>query len=305
MSWNEIVLEITYTHTADFSDALLSAGAMSVVVEDADAGTDAERPIFDEPDENGNGAAWQRSRVIAMISSGIDPHELVKQAAAECGLDELPSFLVQPVAEKDWVRLTQSQFTPIHIGKHIWVVPSWHEAPDKNAIVLEMDPGLAFGTGSHPTTQLCMEWLEEHLKDQGFHNSSVLDYGCGSGILAIAATKLGAAQVTGVDIDPQAIEAAKENANRNHCLISFYLPDQFLAETSNMRYNVVVANILSGPLQSLAPTLIKHMAPKGFLVLSGILKRQADDVIAAYAPHLTLSVWKQMDEWVILTGQLH
>jgi ribosomal protein L11 methyltransferase len=197
------------------------------------------------------------------------------------------------------VRLTQSQFDPIHIGKNIWVVPSWHDAPDPNGLVLELDPGLAFGTGSHPTTRLCMEWLEAHAP-QGL---SVLDYGCGSGILAMVAKKLGAAQVFGVDIDPQAIESARYNSERNHCEIDYSLPEEFAGSPHPQRFDVVVANILSSPLKLMAPMLSARVVVGGSLVLSGILERQADEVAAAYAPFITMSVWAAHEGWVVLAGQ--
>jgi len=205
------------------------------------------------------------------------------------------------VADADWVRLTQSQFEPIHIGKNIWVVPSWHEAPDPDALILEVDPGLAFGTGSHPTTRLCMEWLEAHPKP----GKTVLDYGCGSGILAMVAKKLGAGSVTGVDIDEQAIESAKLNAERNACEIDFHVPDAFVASKhGEERFDIVVANILSSPLKLMAPMLSGRVAEGGSLILSGVLARQAEEVAAAYAPFIKLGVWAELDGWVALHGQL-
>jgi ribosomal protein L11 methyltransferase len=202
------------------------------------------------------------------------------------------------------VRLTQSQFEPIHIGTNIWVVPSWHVAPDPNGLILELDPGLAFGTGSHPTTRLCMEWLEAHPAP----GKSVLDYGCGSGILAMVAKKLGSQDVAGVDIDPQAIESARANAERNNVAIDFYLPDTFAA-SGNARhaggkFDIVVANILSSPLKLMAPMLAGRVAEGGSLVLSGVLARQADEVAAAYAPFIKLGVWAEQDGWVALHGTL-
>ena len=215
-------------------------------------------------------------------------------------MTDIPGYSLREVPQEDWVRLTQSQFDPIHIGEKIWIVPSWHEAPDESGISLELDPGLAFGTGSHPTTRLCLEWLEKHLVS----GSTVLDYGCGSGILAIAASKLGAGEITGVDIDPQSVLTSRENAERNHCDITCYLPDAFALE-ANRQYNVVIANILAGPLKTLAPTLTRYIAPGGYMVLSGILEGQADDVIAAYAPFISLSVWRSLEGWVALSGRLN
>jgi ribosomal protein L11 methyltransferase len=207
----------------------------------------------------------------------------------------VPRHVLRSVADQDWVRLTQSQFEPMQIGERIWVVPSWHSAPDPDAIILELDPGLAFGTGSHPTTRLCMEWLEQNAPV----GKSVMDYGCGSGILAIVAKKLGAAKVDGVDIDPQAITSAECNALKNKCEIDFALPNKISGTT----YDVVVANILSNPLKLMAPMLATKVTPGGMLVLSGVLARQAEEVAAAYAPWLAMSVWQEREGWVALYGQ--
>lgn len=299
MSWNEIVIEIPQQHAENLSDELLEAGALSVSVEDADEGTDAEQPIFGEPGIGAIESAWKRSRIVALMDAEADPRAVVAAAANASGLEAVPPFTTRPVAEQDWVRLTQSQFDPIHIGENIWVVPSWHEAPDASGVVLELDPGLAFGTGSHPTTRLCMEWLEKNCHE----GMSVLDYGCGSGILAIVAKKMGAFTVEGVDIDPQAISSARHNASRNHCEISFYQPEEYSSAMPDRRYDIVVANILSGPLQNLAPMLAGKVAPGGFLVLSGILERQKEEVAASYAPFLEMSVWKEQDGWVALFGK--
>jgi len=298
MSWTEIVIEVARDHAEALSDALMEAGALSVSVEDADEGTDAERPLFGEPGMEPTEAAWEHSRVVALAADGADYAAVVAEAATACGIST-PAYSLRPVAEQDWVRLTQSQFEPIHIGKNIWVVPSWHDAPDPNGLILELDPGLAFGTGSHPTTRLCMEWLEANAPQ----NLSVLDYGCGSGILAMVAKKLGANPVYGVDIDPQAIESARYNSERNHCEIDYYLPEEFANAARQKTYDVVVANILSSPLKLMAPMLSSRVAPGGRLVLSGILERQADEVAAAYAPFLKMSVWAQHEGWVALSGQ--
>jgi ribosomal protein L11 methyltransferase len=268
-------------------------------VEDADEGTDAERPLFGEPGMEPTETAWDHSRVVALSDLDADHGAIVAEAAAACGI-EPPKFVLRPVAEQDWVRLTQSQFEPIHIGKNIWVVPSWHDAPDPNGLVLELDPGLAFGTGSHPTTRLCMEWLESH-PPQG---ATVLDYGCGSGILALVAKKLGADKVYGVDIDPQAIESARYNSERNHCEIEYHLPEAFASAEHPQTFDVVVANILSSPLKLMAPMLSSRVAPGGMLVLSGILERQADEVAAAYAPFLSMSVWAEREGWIALVGRV-
>lgn len=301
MSWTEIVVEVARTHAEALSDALLDAGALSVSVEDADFGTDAEQPLFGEPGMEPTEAAWEHSRVVALIDEEADHAATLAAAAQAIGLDAARlSYTLRSVAEQDWVRLTQSQFEPMHIGRDIWVVPSWHDAPDPNALVLELDPGLAFGTGSHPTTRLCMEWLEQHPPS----GLTVLDYGCGSGILAMVASKLGAAEVVGIDIDRQAIESAQFNTDRNHCDVAYYLPDDFANIDHAHAFDVVVANILANPLKLMAPMLSGRVKPGGRLILSGVLAAQADEVIAAYAPFLPLSVWAEREAWVALSGTL-
>ena len=303
MSWIEIVIEVARDQAEALSDALMDAGALSVSVEDADLGTDAEQPLFGEPGMEPEEAAWERSRVVALTDADADQAAIVAVAAQASGMP-VPAggiaYALRNVAEQDWVRLTQSQFEPIHIGKNIWVVPSWHDAPDPSALVLELDPGLAFGTGSHPTTRLCMEWLEQNAPQA----SSVLDYGCGSGILALVAKKLRVERVLGVDIDPQALESARFNSERNHCQIDYYLPQEFTGTTPTEAFDIVVANILSGPLKLMAPMLCARIAPGGALVLSGVLARQADDVAAAYAPFIQLTVWAEREGWVALSGRL-
>jgi len=299
MSWTEIVIELPRAQAEQVSDALIDAGALSVSVEDADQGTEAEQPLFGEPGMEPASQAWERSRVVALTSADADHTALVDQAKANC--DDLGplSFTLRSVAEQDWVRATQAQFDPMLIGQNIWVVPSWHTAPEPDALVLELDPGLAFGTGSHPTTRLCMEWLEQHVQA----GCSVLDYGCGSGILAILARKLGADRVDGIDIDPQAISAAHDNATRNLCAdLHWFIPAEFALAREGARYDVVVANILSGPLKLMAPMLASRILPGGRMVLSGILARQTDELIASYAPYISLAVAAERDGWVALAG---
>jgi ribosomal protein L11 methyltransferase len=198
------------------------------------------------------------------------------------------------VAEQNWVQLTQSQFDPIRISGRLWIVPSWHEAPDPAAVNLILDPGMAFGTGSHPTTRLCLEWLERNV----VAGCTLLDYGCGSGILAIAAARLGAGTVTGVDIDPQAVAAAAANAERNGVVARFTDSAQPLAG----EYDLVVANILSNPLRVLAPAICGHVRRGGRLALSGILREQADEIIAIYSRWLPLQVADTREDWVCLAG---
>ena len=294
MSYRELVVELAREHAEALSDALLDLGALSVSVEDADADTPDEQPLFGEPGLVPDRTAWQHSRVVALLAAEHEPAVLLAAAANEIGIAETPTFIVREVEEQDWVRLTQSQFEPIPIGERIWVVPSWHDAPDPDALVLELDPGLAFGTGSHPTTRLCMEWLEQSVKP----GQSVLDYGCGSGILAILAKKCGANPVIGIDIDPQAVESARQNSERNRAEVTYGLPDA----CPDGEFDIVVANILSNPLKLMASMLASKVKPGGRIALSGVLARQADEVAAVYARYVDISVWREHEGWVCLAG---
>lgn len=291
--WVSVAIETDAAHAETVSDALLAAGALSVSVEDALAGTELETPQFGEPGSPTT-PLWERSRVVALFEPAEDLRKRIVAALKESGLDVPAEIAFEEVAEQDWVRLTQSQFEPIKISERLWIVPSWHVAPDPTAINLELDPGLAFGTGSHPTTRLCLEWLEETIVP----GVSVLDYGCGSGILAIAAKKLGAGETAGVDIDPAALSAAADNAERNDVTIRL-LPSTAPIEE---RFDRVVANILTNPLMLLAPVLTARLAPGGRLALSGVLESQAEQVIAAYAPWLPLRVGATHEGWVRLEG---
>jgi ribosomal protein L11 methyltransferase len=294
MSFRELSVEIDREHAEPLSDALMDLGALSVSVEDADADTPDEQPLFGEPGTTPERSAWQRSRVIALMAPEHEPALLLAAAANQLELPAVPVHQIREVEDQDWVRLTQSQFDPIPIGERIWVVPSWHEAPDPDALVLELDPGLAFGTGSHPTTRLCMEWLEQNVQPQ----TSLLDYGCGSGILAILGAKCGAQPVVGIDIDPQAIESARQNSARNQANVTYGLPDACPAG----EFDIVVANILSNPLKLMAAMLCARVRPGGKLALSGILARQAEEVARAYQPWIPMSVWREHEGWVCLSG---
>jgi ribosomal protein L11 methyltransferase len=293
MAWLSISIETDCRHADALADALLEAGALSASIEDADAGTPNETPQFGEPGSVTT-PGWERSRVIALLEADTDASELIAACASIAGLAETPAFAQEKVAEQNWVQLTQSQFDPIRVSERLWIVPSWHEAPDPDAIILVLDPGMAFGTGSHPTTRLCLEWLERSVSP----GISILDYGCGSGILAIAAAKLGAGEVLGVDIDLQAVSAARSNAERND--VSARFDDS--AKDIKGQFDIVVANILSNPLKALAPAICSHVRPGGKLALSGILAEQAEELIAAYAPYLPLGVEDTRDGWVCLAG---
>ena len=279
-----------------WADALLDAGALSVEVTDPRAGTPDEAPLYGEPGEPVAGA-WPVNRITALFVDGDDP--LLALAAAGRALQRAPpphEFCA--VADQDWVRATQAQFAPIRITGRLWVVPSWCAPPDPDAVNLTLDPGLAFGTGSHPTTRLCLAWLAASLRG----GERVLDYGCGSGILAIAALRLGAREARGVDVDPQAIVASRANARRNGVAATFALADAPGPSTAD-GYDVVVANILANPLVLLAPALATRVRRGGRIVLSGVLPGQSDAVRAAYARWFKIGPWQGDDGWVALAGE--
>ena len=233
--------------------------------------------------------------MLALFEEGAALDALIAESARLAGMTTIPPYVAETLADQNWVQLTQSQFEPIRVSERLWIVPSWHEAPDPEALVLVLDPGMAFGTGSHPTTRLCLEWLERTVTP----GATILDYGCGSGILAIAAAKLGAAGVLGVDIDAQAVTAARGNAERNGIAARF----EDSAQEIRGQSDIVVANILSNPLKALAPAICAHVRPGGALALSGILSEQADELIAIYAPFLQLEIADTRDGWVCLTGR--
>ena len=293
MTWLSVSIETDCKHAEALADALLDAGALSASIEDADAGTPEETPQFGEPGSITT-PGWERSRVVALLEAGTDADELIAACAAAAGLSGEPVFTREEIAEQNWVQLTQSQFEPIRVSARLWIVPSWHEAPDPDALVLVLDPGMAFGTGSHPTTRLCLEWLERIVTP----GASILDYGCGSGILAIAAAKLGASEVLGVDIDLQAVSAARNNAERN--AVNARFDDS--ARPLSGQFDIVVANILANPLKALAPAIAGHVRPGGQLALSGILEEQAAELIAIYAPYIALGVAGTREGWVCLAG---
>ncbi len=286
--WQALRIAADAPQAEGLADALLEAGALSVSIEDRDAGTPWEEPQFAEPGE-GEPRAWRHNWVVALFPAGTD------LAALLAGLGWQGEFRVEPVAEQDWVRLTQSQFEPIRITEGLWIVPSWHTPPDPNAVNVMLDPGLAFGTGSHATTRLCLTWLVQEIRG----GETVLDYGCGSGILAIAAARLGAGRVLGVDIDPQAVAAAEGNARRNRVEARFSLPEGL----GTLQADILVANILTNPLKALAPLLAGHVRPGGRIALSGILRGQAQDVLTAYAPWFELGVAGEEDGWALLAGR--
>jgi ribosomal protein L11 methyltransferase len=276
------------------SDALEALDALSVSVEDADAHTVAEQALFGEPGMPPPKDGWQRSRLLALFAS----EALAQEAATLLQAQEFfePCLLqgVHAVPEQDWVRLTQSQFAPVEITPEFWIVPTWHEPPAQATQVIRLDPGMAFGTGTHPTTRMCLRWIATH----PVVGQRVLDYGCGSGILAIGAARHGAASVDAVDIDPAAVQSAQANAQANQVSLQVGLPDLALGQ-----YQTVLANILATPLRVLAPLLCAFVRPGGSLVLAGILDRQAEELQAAYAPWCTLQVSDAQDGWILMTAR--
>ncbi|MGL4408208.1 50S ribosomal protein L11 methyltransferase [Zoogloea sp.] len=291
--WISVILTADATRAEALSEALMEHGALSVSIEDADAGTEAERPQFGEPGMHPT-SLWDHSKVLALFDKDVDLAPCLAAASAEAGLDAVPPFTIEEVEEQNWVQLTQSQFDPIRITDRLWIVPSWHEAPAPDAINLILDPGMAFGTGSHPTTRMCLEWLTQEITP----GITVLDYGCGSGILGIAASRLGAGPVTGVDIDEQAVRTAADNAANNGVELLL----QVSAEPLDGTFERVVANILTNPLKMLAPLLSARVAPGGKLALAGVLESQAQEVIDAYTPFISLHVGATLDGWVRLEG---
>ena len=275
------------------SDALMEAGALSVDVSDADAGSATERPIFDEPG-GAPAAGWARARLTALFEIHADVPAALAASFEQAGVAGSSNYEVARVEDDDWVRRTQSQFTPQEVARGLWIVPSWHEPPEPNAINVVLDPGLAFGTGTHPTTRLCLRWLKNHVAG----GESVIDFGCGSGILAISALKLGAASASGIDIDPQAVSAARENARRNGVEATFVCAAEGLRGPAL----IVVANILAQPLIVLAPLLARLTVIGGRLALSGILAEQFQEVLDAYAPWYDFALPVEEDGWVLLSG---
>ena len=293
MAGQSLTFEVAAPDAEPLSEALLEAGAQSVSVEDADAGTGREAPRFAEPGETPQ--PWERNRIVALFDGEARPAEALAQAVTASGCAAPAAFRVEPVADRDWVRAVQEHFVPMRIADRLWVVPSWCEPPEAAAINLRIDPGLAFGTGSHASTRLVLAWLAHQLT--GAVRPSVLDYGCGSGILAIAASKLGAGEIFGVDVDPQALLTSAENAACNSTTLRLYLPDQLPA----FRADIVVANILAGPLIVLAPLLAERAA--GRIALSGILAGQAQAVLERYAEWFDVAVTAEQEGWVLVSGQ--
>ena len=290
MAWIQFIFISTPLGADSLSECLSECGASAVTFED-----NADQPIY-EP-EIGTTPLWQATNVVALFEADVNTQRIIADLTKLMAPVILPSYRIETIEDKDWVREWMDNFHPMCFGEKLWICPSWHQPPKPDAINILLDPGLAFGTGTHPTTALCLNWLDQaDLKDK-----SVIDYGCGSGILAIAAALLGAKKVIGVDTDPQALEATQANAERNNVEIATYLPK----DCPNERADVVLANILAGPLQELAPTLASLSHPNADIILSGILESQADTVSISYQSSFTMQAPAQKEEWIRLVGQRH
>lgn len=289
----ELVLHVPEGSVESVSDALESLDALSVSVEDADAQTPDEQAMFGEPGMPAPKAGWQRSTVTALFQQAEQAEDAVRLLSVQDFFEGSAVVGIKPVPEQDWVRLTQSQFDPVDITPTFWIVPTWHEPPPAARQILRLDPGLAFGTGTHPTTRMCLRWIAA----RNLSGQRVLDYGCGSGILAMAARLFGAPNIDAVDIDPAAVSSTQINAAANHVELNAGLPD--LAQGP---YNLVLANILATPLKVLAPLLCGHLAAGASLVLAGILSRQADELALAYSPFVDLVVSDEQEGWVLMTA---
>ncbi len=292
MPYRALCFDATANVAERWADALLAAGALSVDVADAHAGTPSERPLYGEPGES-EAVPWPVSRLVVLFDAAFDIEAALASAAARLQ-EPPPAHALAAIADADWVREAQAQFAPLRVSERLWIVPSWREPVNPAAVNVRLDPGRAFGSGSHPTTLLCLRWLAENVAPR----ASVLDYGCGSGILAIAAAKLGAGRVAGVDVDPQAIAASRSNAVANGVVAEFGLPEELPAQ----RFDVVVANILANPLELLAPVLAQRVQAGGHMVVSGILESQVDRVAAAYGRWFNIAPWGNAEGWVALAG---
>jgi ribosomal protein L11 methyltransferase len=291
----ELGLVCPEASVTDISEALEALDALSVSVEDADAQSESEQALFGEPGMPPPKEAWQRSKVVALFAKEETAQDAERLLLAQDFFTHCQSLGVHPVEDQDWVTLTQSQFQPVEITPDFWIVPTWHEPPAQATRFIRLDPGLAFGTGTHPTTRMCLRWIAS----QTTPSIRVLDYGCGSGILAIAAALHGAQSVDAVDIDEAAIASTLLNAKANG--VTLHAGRSELAVGA---YDTVLANILATPLKVLAPLVCNHVKPKGHLVLAGILERQAHELQQAYAPYCNLQVSDQEDGWILMTATL-
>jgi ribosomal protein L11 methyltransferase len=293
LAWQRVDLVVAGAQAAALCDALEAGGALSTEISDAATGTREERAVYAEP--GAKASLWPRCRVSALFAADRDAASAIEAALESSGVTALVGASTERVEDADWVALTQRQFDPIRAGERLWIVPTWHAPPQPGAVNIVLDPGAAFGTGSHPTTRLCLAWLERHVKP----GDTVLDYGCGSGILAIAALKLGARAAVAVDIDPLALQAARYNSQRNAVALEVVDAQHAFPGAAL----ITIANILANPLRMLAPILASHTAPGGKIALCGILEEQASVVRSAYAPWADLAPAARDGEWVLLAGE--
>ena len=301
MSLFEVILLAPVHAVETLSEALDALDALSVSVEDADAQTPAEQALFGEPGMPPPKEGWERSRLVSLFATEALARDAASVLAAQDFFAGCQLVAINPVPEQDWVRLTQSQFKPVEITPEFWIVPTWHQPPVQAKQVIRLDPGLAFGTGTHPTTRMCLRWIANIPALAASPNplERVLDYGCGSGILAIGAAKFGAVDIDAVDIDEAAVGATRANAEANHVSLHVGLPDKAVGT-----YQTVLANILATPLRVLAPLLCSHVANGGNLVLAVILARQADELKNAYAPYCRLQIQDEEEGWILMTAKL-
>ena len=296
MAWLQLTLEATHSNSEQLSELLSQAGAASVTLQDAH-----DEPIFEPPP--GSTPLWKELLLTGLFEADVQIETVLHFIKSNYG--ELPSYTLNPLEDKDWVRAWMDDFKPMLFGQRVWICPSWHTPPDPDAINFMLDPGLAFGTGTHPTTSLCLQWLDQNFqKSHSKMPVDVIDYGCGSGILGIAANLLGSEQVYAIDLDPQALTATRANAEKNHVLdkiLTFSVPE-FRHKFATLQCPLLMANILAGPLVELAEMLASHVAPKGSIVLSGILAEQAEEVSKAYQPWFTIDEITQEDDWIRIAG---
>ena len=291
MAWLQLTLEATHSNSEQLSDLLSQAGAASVTLQDAH-----DEPIFEPPP--GSTPLWKELLLTGLFEADVQIESVLNFIKSNYG--ELPPYTLNPLEDKDWVRAWMDDFKPMQFGQRVWICPSWHTPPDPDAVNIMLDPGLAFGTGTHPTTSLCLQWL-----DQNFQTPvDVIDYGCGSGILGIAANLLGATQVYAVDLDPQALMATQANAEKNHVLerLEIFSVPEFKRQFQTLQCPLLLANILAGPLVDLSAMLASHVAPKGKIILSGILAEQAEKVSLAYQQWFTIDEVTQEEDWVRIVG---
>ena len=291
----ELSLMCPQERVEEVSEALDALDALSVSVEDMDAQTEAEQALFGEPGMPAPKDGWNRSRIVALFPDEEAATQAQQLLQLQDFFEDCQVLGIQELVEQDWVRLTQSQFQPVDITPDFWIVPTWHDMPEQARVSIRLDPGLAFGTGTHPTTRMCLRWIAGQPEGS---LGRTLDYGCGSGILAIGAAKFGAVDIDAVDIDQDAVDSCVLNAQANEVVLHAGLPDK-----AQGQYQTVIANILATPLKMLAPLLVNHVQAGGHLVLAGILEPQAEELREAYAPYIQLNVTDSQDGWILMTAQ--